>query len=147
MDSLAPKIPANIKQIYKAGEGMGKSGSFFFMSHDHEFLIKTMTTGDFNAFKKLFRAYFDHINMFDNSLISRIYGVYSVKMGEADPVYLMLQGNCKKCEDRYIKRVFDLKGSMVKRLVPGDAHKNTAVLKDRNFLAMKKEEGVMLFDK
>ena len=98
MDSLSPKIQANIKQIYKAGEGMGKSGSFFFMSHDHEFLIKTMTTGDFNAFKKLFRAYFDHINMFDNSLISRIYGVYSVKMGEADPVYLMLQGNCKKCK-------------------------------------------------
>ena len=36
---------------------------------------------------------------------------------------------------------------MVKRLVPGDNHKNTAVLKDRNFLEMKKEEGVMLFEK
>jgi len=128
---------------------MGKSGSFFFMSHDHEFMIKTMTTGDFNAFKKLFRAYFDHINMYENSLISRIYGVYSVKMGEAEPVYLMLQGNCKKCKekDKYVKRVFDLKGSMVKRMVPGEYHKNSAVLKDKNFLAMKKEESVMLFDK
>lgn len=125
---------------------MGKSGSFFFMSHDREFLIKTMTTGDFMAFKKLFRAYFDHINMYEKSIISRIYGVYSVKMGEADPVYLMMQGNCKKCEDKHIKRVFDLKGSIVKRHVPGDDHKHTAVLKDVNFLEMKKYEPVMLFD-
>jgi len=125
---------------------MGKSGSFFFISHDHEFLIKTMTTSDFMAFKKLFRAYFDHINMYEKSIISRIYGVYSVKMGEADPVYLMMQGNCKKCEDKNIKRVFDLKGSLVKRHVPGDDHKHTAVLKDKNFLEMKKTEPVMLFD-
>ena len=46
----------------KAGEGMGKSGSFFFISHDSEFLIKTMTDSDFTAFKKLFRAYFEHVN-------------------------------------------------------------------------------------
>jgi len=105
-----------------------------------------MTTGDFNAFKKLFRAYFDHIHMYEKSIIARIYGVYSVKMGEADPVYLMMLGNCKKCEDRHIKRVFDLKGSIVKRHVPGDDHKNTAVLKDVNFLGMVKNEPVMMFD-
>ena len=41
--SLDPAIEKNIEAIRKAGEGMGKSGSFFFFSHDNEFLIKTMT--------------------------------------------------------------------------------------------------------
>ena len=41
-------------------------------------------------------------------------------------------GNSKKCEDKYIKKVYDLKGSMVNREVKGedDFFKNTAVLKD-----------------
>ena len=61
---------------------MGKSGSFFFFSHDDMFLIKTMTTDDFTAFKKLFKAYFDHVNKQPTSMLARIYGVYSVKMDE-----------------------------------------------------------------
>ena len=43
---------------------MGKSGSFFFFSHDDNFLIKTMTHGDFAAFKSLFRYYFEHVNTY-----------------------------------------------------------------------------------
>ena len=32
----------NIDQIFEAGEGAGKSGSFFFFSSNNRFLIKTM---------------------------------------------------------------------------------------------------------
>lgn len=76
---------------------MGKSGSFFFFSHDEEFLIKTMTLNDFKAFKSLFKYYFEHINKYPKSILARIYGVYSVKMDDQDPVYLILMGNSKKC--------------------------------------------------
>ena len=64
MESLSPEIDANIKRIFSAGEGMGKSGNFFFFSHDNNFLIKTMTLGDFSAFKKLFQYYFMHVNTY-----------------------------------------------------------------------------------
>ena len=133
----------------KAGEGMGKSGSFFFQSHDDEFLIKTMTESDYAAFKKLFRAYFEHIKKNQKSMLARIYGVYSVEMGDALPVFLIMLGNCKKCENDYVKRVFDLKGSEVKRREPGEINsfKNTATLKDMNFEDMKKLESVMMFNK
>jgi hypothetical protein len=50
MESLNPELEANIQRIFKSGEGMGKSGSFFFFCHDERFLIKTMTKGDFKAF-------------------------------------------------------------------------------------------------
>jgi hypothetical protein len=32
----------NKNQVFKAGESKGKSGSFFFFSHDRKFIIKTM---------------------------------------------------------------------------------------------------------
>jgi hypothetical protein len=48
-ETLNPVIDGNINAIKKSGEGMGKSGSFFFFSHDKKLLIKTMTTSDFNA--------------------------------------------------------------------------------------------------
>lgn len=104
-----------------------------------------MPIGDFNAIQRLLKPYFEHINRYPDSLLARIYGVYSVTMDETDPVYLILMGNSKKCENDYIKAIFDLKGSMVKREVPGDKHSNTAVLKDKNFLKLKSEVKCLVF--
>lgn len=130
---------------------MGKSGSFFFFSHDEKFIIKTMTEGDFLAFKKLFDSYFKHVNMFKDSLIARIYGVFSIKIDDQDPVYLILMGFTRKCQDDcYIRGVFDLKGSMVNREVKSKKNlpfKNTATLKDKNFIKYKKDESFLLFEK
>jgi len=108
-----------------------------------------MTIGDFNAFKRLFQAYFSHVNKYQNSLLARIYGVYSVKMDEQNPVFLVLMGNSKKCEDSYIKKIYDLKGSMVKRDVKGheDSFSNTRILKDKNLLRLRQKENGLLFQK
>ena len=43
MDSL--NIQDNIESIFHSGEGIGKSGSFFFFTKDKKFVIKT-TRGD-----------------------------------------------------------------------------------------------------
>jgi len=40
-ESLSPKF--NRDRVFAAGEGAGRSGSFFFFSHDRKFIIKTMT--------------------------------------------------------------------------------------------------------
>ena len=42
--SLSPKF--NREAVFKAGEGAGRSGSFFFFSHDRKFIIKTMTDAE-----------------------------------------------------------------------------------------------------
>jgi 1-phosphatidylinositol-4-phosphate 5-kinase len=54
-ESLNPD--KNIEKIKKAGESQGKSGSFFFFSHDSKFIIKTMNDGELKTFKKIFRDY------------------------------------------------------------------------------------------
>jgi len=64
----------------KAGEGAGKSGSFFFISHNYELIIKTMTSGELKTWKKIFKHYFNHVTSHRDSLLARIYGIYSVTM-------------------------------------------------------------------
>lgn len=123
---------------------MGKSGSFFFFSHDKKLLIKTMTDSDFHAFMKLFRKYFEHINEFPHSIIARIYGVYQISIGDQKPVYLVLMGNTKNTPDKFVKYCFDLKGSMVSREVHGTV-KNTYCLKDKNVLKLKDKEIFLRF--
>ena len=56
-------------------------------------------------------------------------------------------GNSKKCSNSHIKKIYDLKGSLVKRNVEGDESKfkNTGVLKDKNLLKLKSDEKALLF--
>jgi hypothetical protein len=43
--------------VFKAGEGAGRSGSFFFFSHDRKFIIKTMTKEELNLFLEKLPAF------------------------------------------------------------------------------------------
>jgi hypothetical protein len=110
-----------------------------------------MTDSDFNAFMRLFRSYFRHIcsqkkNSTKQSLIARIYGCYSVKMGTQKPVKLIIMGNTMLVQSsKLIRGVFDLKGSMVNRHVPGENHKPTSTLKDRNLIEICRENIYLRF--
>lgn len=99
-----------------------------------------MTQSDLDTFKKVFKRYFEHVSTHPNSLLARIYGVYTVKMEEIEPVTLVLMGNTKRSNDKMIEHIFDLKGSFVNREVKGKNLKNTATLKDLNLLSLQKEK-------
>lgn len=51
----------NRKMVFKAGEGAGKSGSFFFFSHDNRFLIKTLQGKEKSMFLGMLDEYIHHI--------------------------------------------------------------------------------------
>ena len=53
--SLNPDV--NQKQVFKAKESAGKSGSFFFFSQDRKFLIKTMNNDELRVFRDLLPNY------------------------------------------------------------------------------------------
>jgi 1-phosphatidylinositol-4-phosphate 5-kinase len=69
---------ANRESVFKAKESAGKSGSFFFFSYDRRFIIKTMNNAELNLFKKALPDYFFHCRKYRNSLIARIYGIFTV---------------------------------------------------------------------
>ena len=52
--SLSPEL--NRDEVFSAGEGQGKSGSFFFFSHDKQFIIKTMRQNELKALMAMLPA-------------------------------------------------------------------------------------------
>ena len=132
--SLRPEN--NLESIKGAGESQGKSGSFFFFSQDKKFIIKTMNDGELSTFKHMFKDYTQYIKANPQSLLARIYGIFTVYLEDIVPVHLIMMANTIQCISGNsnmdsIDCVFDLKGSLVGRLTKGQA-KNTTILKDLN---------------
>lgn len=138
----------NRDQVFKAGESQGKSGSFFFFSHDNEFIIKTMTDDELKVFLKAFPDYFRHLAANPRSIIARIYGVFKVQMEDIMPVNLLLMANTiKHRATKNILNIYDLKGSIINRnVVITKKTKNTSTLKDVNLQRIKKQRQRESFD-
>jgi hypothetical protein len=72
---------SNSESMSKMRESEGKSGSFFFFSHDNKFLIKTITGNELNNMLGNFmRAYFEHISSNTDTLLAKIYGIYTIEI-------------------------------------------------------------------
>ena len=83
----------NREQVFKAKESAGKSGSFFFFSYDKKFLIKTMNNNELKVFLAAIPTYLFHLKSNPNSLVARIYGIFTVMMEDIVPVHLLLMSN------------------------------------------------------
>lgn len=80
--------------VFKAGEGAGASGSFFFFSHDGNFLIKTLQKEEKLKMISMLDDYVDHIKSTNNmSLIARIYGIFTIKTNFFEPLDVMIMQN------------------------------------------------------
>ena len=98
LDNISPKdmmtslsVEANRNMVFQAGEGAGKSGSFFFFSHDSRFLIKTLKGNEKSIFLNMLDDYIAHIIKYDNkSLLARIYGVFTIKTNYFDPLDIII---------------------------------------------------------
>ena len=47
--------------VFKAGLGAGKSGSFFFFSHDSKFIIKTVKDDEMVVLMNMLEDYLEHL--------------------------------------------------------------------------------------
>jgi 1-phosphatidylinositol-4-phosphate 5-kinase len=79
--------------VFKSGEGAGGSGSFFFFSHDKNFIIKTMTDVELKLFLEILPDYERHLKENPTSLIARIYGCYTINMKDIANIHVMLMAN------------------------------------------------------
>ena len=86
MDRISPKdvmkslsVELNRHRCFKVGEGAGQSGSFFFFSHDNRFIIKTLRGKERKNILAMLDDLLKHYQRYPNSLLSRIYGVYTIE--------------------------------------------------------------------
>ena len=130
--SLSPDM--NRDQVFKAGEGAGRSGSFFFHSHDGKFIIKTISKGELELLLRILPALSQHYKRNPDSLISKTFGAFTVKTDSTKEVHLVLMENTLQIKNKKgLEYIFDLKGSLVDRKTKGKTTSSTT-LKDQNFL-------------
>ena len=82
----------NHNRMFKAGQNSaGKSGSFFFFSFDNRFIIKTINQQEKKVCLSITDDMIHHLECTNNqSLLARIYGVFSIKTNVFGPTDIIL---------------------------------------------------------
>ncbi|KAK6938457.1 MORN motif [Dillenia turbinata] len=88
----------------------GKSGSFFYLTQDDRFMIKTVKKSEVKVLIRMLPSYYQHVCRYENSLVTKFYGVHCVKPVGGVKTRFIVMGNLF-CSTYRIHRRFDLKGS------------------------------------
>lgn len=104
--------------VFKAGQGAGKSGSFFFFSYDKRFIIKTLKDDEKKTLLGMLDSYIHHFKKTtkNKSFLAKIYGIFTIHTSQFAPLDFIIQQNTAISSENGIKRLtFDLKGNTIKR--------------------------------
>ncbi|XP_038971796.1 phosphatidylinositol 4-phosphate 5-kinase 6 isoform X1 [Phoenix dactylifera] len=94
----------------------GKSGSFFYLTNDDRYMIKTMKKSEVKVLLRMLPAYYNHVRNYENTLVTKFFGLHCVKLTGATQkkvrlrVRFVIMGNLF-CTEFAVHRRFDLKGS------------------------------------
>jgi 1-phosphatidylinositol-4-phosphate 5-kinase len=105
-----------------------KSGQFFFYSSDGKYMIKTMTNAESKFLRRILPHYFKHCCENPNTMITRFFGMYRVKLYHLRRNVKFVIMNSVYYTDKILHTFYDLKGSVVGR----SAKPGQAVLKDND---------------
>ncbi|KAJ6954422.1 phosphatidylinositol 4-phosphate 5-kinase 1-like [Populus alba x Populus x berolinensis] len=109
----------------------GKSGSFFYLTQDDRFMIKTVKKSEVKVLIRMLPSYYQHVCRYENSLVTKFFGVHCVKPIGGQKIRFIVMGNLF-CSEYRIHRRFDLKGSSHGRTTdkPEGEIDETTTLKD-----------------
>ncbi|RLM97735.1 phosphatidylinositol 4-phosphate 5-kinase 6-like [Panicum miliaceum] len=90
----------------------GKSGSFFYLTNDDKYMIKTMKKSEVKVLLRMLPSYYKHVRAFEHTLLTKFFGLHCVKLTGAiqKKVRFVIMGNLF-CSNYAIHRRFYLKGS------------------------------------
>lgn len=130
-------LPSNNQQ--GISESQGRSGNFFINTDDKKFILKTINYEDLELIRQiLLEKITNHFNENKNSIIGRIYGIYTLIIPtgffKQDEVIFILMRNVCDIFDEQILGKYDIKGSKLDRRVTVNVHTiSNKVMKDNNF--------------
>ncbi|KAK9134921.1 hypothetical protein Syun_014251 [Stephania yunnanensis] len=109
----------------------GKSGSFFYLTQDDRFMIKTVKKSEVKVLLRMLPSYYQHVSDYENTLVTKFFGVHCVKPIGGQKIRFIVMGNLF-CSEYRIHRRFDLKGSSHGRTTdkPEGEIDETTTLKD-----------------
>ena len=91
-----------------------RSESLLFFSYDQKFVIKTLTLTEKTRISNILPQLKKHYKQNPDSLLCKVFGVFTVKTDARNKVHLMLMENTVQLENsNNLKYIFDLKGCLV----------------------------------
>ncbi|XP_072972040.1 phosphatidylinositol 4-phosphate 5-kinase 1-like isoform X1 [Typha angustifolia] len=141
-----PMVFRNLREMFKidaadymmsicGGDGLkelsspGKSGSIFYLSQDERFVIKTLRRHELKVLLKMLPSYYNHVGAYDNTLITKFFGLHRITIGPGRKVRFVVMGNMF-CTELRIHRRYDLKGSLQGRLTNKQNISGSTTMKD-----------------
>ncbi|KAK4783056.1 hypothetical protein SAY86_007430 [Trapa natans] len=134
------KVDAGDYMISLCGNGAlrelsspGKSGSFFYLTSDDRYMIKTVRKTEVKVLIRMLPSYYNHMRNFEDTMVTKFFGLHCVK--STGPVQkkvrFIIMGNLF-CSKYVFHRRFDLKGSSLGRITdkPESEIDATTTLKD-----------------
>jgi len=109
-------------------EASGKSGELFFMTHDGNFILKTVTDGEIDTLVGMLVQYREHLASSPDSLLTRYVGAYRLKCGSFQTGFVVMNNVFIGAPNLDV--MYDLKGTTEDRWVDPTKH---SCLKDNNF--------------
>mmetsp|Transcript_31548 Transcript_31548/g.39247 ORF Transcript_31548/g.39247 Transcript_31548/m.39247 type:complete len:208 (+) Transcript_31548:1951-2574(+) len=109
------------------------------MTHDARFMIKTIKYSELLIMLDMLPNYIEHHLKYPESLIGKIFGVFTAKREGMEPVYMALMENTVQLKQpKMLRYKFDLKGSTFDRKTKGVVTSKTD-RKDLDWLELKKK--------
>lgn len=104
----------------------GKSGSFFYFTHDFRFIIKTVSPEEEAFLQKIAYQYYYHMKNNPDSVIVRLYGLHKVRLAKEQKYISVVVMDNIFYNDQNLKmhERYDLKGSTIgRRVLKGNERK------------------------
>ena len=106
----------NTKTLMKSFEKTSaKGGKPLIKTHDKRYLIKEVKKEEKDFFMSILPKYHHHLKKNPKSLMAKIVGIYSIRIGNKDKVYQVLMESLDPVDEKFIKFKYDLKFSSVNR--------------------------------
>lgn len=110
----------------------GASGSLFWVTHDDEFIIKTLQAKEADFLQRLLPGYYLNVQQNPRTLLPKFYGLYCVKM-RGKHIRIVVMNNLLP-RDVEMNWKYDLKGSTLKRTASSkERAKSSPTFKDLDF--------------
>ncbi|XP_047660451.1 phosphatidylinositol-4-phosphate 5-kinase, type I, beta a isoform X1 [Tachysurus fulvidraco] len=116
----------------------GASSSWFYVTSDDEFIIKTVQHKEAEFLQKLLPGYYMNLNQNPRTLLPKFYGLYCIQCGGVNIRLVVMNNVLPRCVNMHYK--YDLKGSTYKRRASRkERAKSSPTFKDLDFQDMHSE--------
>ncbi|GAM26099.1 hypothetical protein SAMD00019534_092740 [Acytostelium subglobosum LB1] len=91
----------------------GRSNSLFYYTSDKKYIVKTISSTEFEQLRSVLNSYYTHLVTNKDTLLVKYYGLHHISPSKMKNTYFVIMENI--FEDRNMDEIYDLKGSTLNR--------------------------------